>query len=304
MLNFNYTLDNELEVPVGRLPTGIQTQALEMAIHRVGRRYRTTKKLLSKRVPGLGRGPVAGMSKDWQLRLISQAKFLDAIPSILYARAANMVQRHMRNAVLQGDARRVWNAWSDRAIQDYAKAVAAFEREVAAALTGETATGMPAAMIRLARTAGVPEPVVLDAKQVGLESLPEVDDPDYLAGVEAGPMFLGAIAGAAAVGLAAWWFGRPQAATAAMGSLGDEVDPYYGQPWTIGPKFTTQAPREPIQKCIRYKMTPRGRRCVQYRRMWVTPEGHRVRRPRPWKSDCPGCFPAQERFRRMVRRGR
>lgn len=318
MLNFNYTLDSELEVPVGRIPSGIQTQALEMAINRIGRRYRTTKKLLSKQVPGLGRGPVAGMSEVWQLRLISESRFLDAMPPAIYSRAGAMVDSYRVNAALQGEARRVWNGWSQKVIKDYALAVAAFEREVALAMKNGPSNGLPPAMVRLAKTVGVPTPVLLDAKAAGLESIPEVDDPDYLAELEAAswtPMILGGIAGAAAIGLVAWWFSRPGAAAAtasaagkaskaarvtqaAMAGLGDEVDPYYGRPWMIGPKFTTQSPRKPVNKCIRYAYTPSGKkRCVKYARIWATPEGHRVSRPRRWRSDCPGCFPRRTRFR-------
>jgi hypothetical protein len=112
-----------------------------------------------------------------------------------------------------------------------------------------------------------------------------------------------------------------------LGHLSGELHPYspIALPWNMDkPMHTTQAPRERKLKCVRYRFVrdkhgkPR-KQCAQYRKVWVTPEGHRVGRPVRWKADCPECFPrrqmdaderqeqrrSQLRFlQRLVRKGR
>jgi hypothetical protein len=209
MLNFSYTLDNELEVPMGRIPSGIQTQAFEMALTRIEQRYRTTKRLLGQKVPGLGKGPVSGMSKGWQVRLISQVQFLDALPHLLLAKASNIALGDNSNAVLQGGARLRWNNWSQLALTNYARALSAFESEVEKGLTNAPVSGMPAALIRVAAIAGAPAPVLLDPKKIGLASLPIVDDPDYLADLDfwSGKSLFVVVLGAGAGSYAGYKFG-------------------------------------------------------------------------------------------------
>jgi len=79
MLHFNYTLDSELKVPPGRLPSGIQTQAFEMAINRMGRKFRTTVQMLATPVAGMGgKRPVDGLSPGWRERIGTETAFLQA----------------------------------------------------------------------------------------------------------------------------------------------------------------------------------------------------------------------------------
>ena len=77
-LNFNYMLDNELRVPIGQLPSGINTQAVEMAASQMTRRFRETQQMLSRKAPGIGASPYSGMTPAWQMRLKAESAWVAA----------------------------------------------------------------------------------------------------------------------------------------------------------------------------------------------------------------------------------
>jgi hypothetical protein len=295
MLDFGYTLDNELTVPVGRIPTGIQTQALEMAINRIGRRYRSAKKLLVQKVPGFDQRTVQTVSKDWKLRLITEVRFLDALPGLINVRAAKLVNTYNRNAVTQTMGRQAWNQWAALVIKEYRSAVAAFGNEVSKAISNTPVNGLPAAFMRVAQVAGVPAPVLLDAKAAGLESLPEVDDPDYLAGLDGAGTLMAGIAGAGLLFVGLFWLAARSEEKGAMGSLEDELAPMH-YPWAVPYQATSVQPRKTVLRCRQYRTVGGRRRCIRRGRYPVV-KGPRALRPPPWRQDCPGCLPRRMRVR-------
>lgn len=287
MLDFGYTLDNELTVPVGRLPSGIQTQALEIVINRIGRRYRTAKKLLLQKVPGFGKTTAQAVSEDWQLRLITGSRFLDALPSLINSRAMQLVDAYTRNAVTQGAGRQAWNQWALLVIKEYRSAVAAFEVEVSKALTNTPVNGLPTAYVRVAKAVGVPVPQLLDAKTAGLASLPEVDDPDYLAGFEGAGTLMAGLAGAGALFVGLFWLAARK--DSSMGELEDELSPYALRPWEMPYQGTAVQERKRVRRCLKYAMRGGRRRCVRFGWTHSKAKGPRGLKPGRWREDCPGC---------------
>jgi hypothetical protein len=224
MLSFNYTLDSELTAPVGQLPSGIQTQAFGMALSRLARRYRTTREMLLKQVPGTGASALMGATVPWQERLKTEMGFFDAVPDKLTAVAQNVAIGDVGNAVYQGRLANRWNNWAPRALSEYASALGAFERDVSKAMSNAPVVGIPAPIMRLAKIAKMKTPSVPNAKTLGYVDS-GINDPAYMAGldanlgVEPAPLVFGAIAGASLVGLAAWYFSRGGQATANIGGL-------------------------------------------------------------------------------------
>lgn len=211
MLHFNYTLDNELKVPVGRLPSGIQTQAFEMAMNRMGQKYRSTIQMVSSPVTALGgKTPLDGMSPGWQERIRTESAFLSQMPAQLMQRARFVALAHAGNAVGQSSLERNWNLWVDATLKAYGNALNAFQQEVQKAMGNATVNGVPASFVTLARLAKVSPPAVPNTKALkGLGFVPGVDDPQYLSGLEQPtPLLFGALAGLSLVGLAAWYFTR------------------------------------------------------------------------------------------------
>ena len=207
MLNFNYTLDNELKAPVGQLPSGIQTQAFGIAITHLSQRYRDTVKMLRQPVPGVGASAIMGMSPDWQVRLKREAAFLGVMPRQLASIANMVVFNHAANAVDQGRLDQNWDRWSVNALEAYRQALRAFQSEVNKAMSNNPVIGLPAPFIKLAHVAKINPPVVPNVNALG-----DID-PSYLAGhleqeAIATPLVFGALAGLSLVGLAAWYFTR------------------------------------------------------------------------------------------------
>jgi hypothetical protein len=155
MLHFNYALDSELEVAPGRLPSGIQTQAFEVALSRIGERYRATTRMLGKTVAGMrGKTAFDGLSKGWQERLSIEVLFLNGMPSALMRRARFVTHAHAGNAVTQSLLERNWNLWAPVALRAYSEALDAFAREVNLAISNATTNDLPGAFQRLAIVAG------------------------------------------------------------------------------------------------------------------------------------------------------
>jgi hypothetical protein len=200
MLNFNYTLDNELRAPVGQLPSGIQTQALAMALSRMARKYHQTMRLLTTKVRGTGAAPAAGMSPQWKARIKAQSTFLSKIPA-RYNQMAQSIVAEAANAVYQGRLDRRWDTWAPMALKTYQEALRAFQGEVSKAMSNQAIIGMPAAYDKLATFAKVAPPSVPEVNSLGAFT---PDDSAYLGAFRperSNPVFL--LAGAAA--LAAWW---------------------------------------------------------------------------------------------------
>lgn len=202
MLNFNYTLDNELRAPVGQLPSGIQTQALAMALTRMARKYHQTMRLLTQKVPGTGAAPAAGMNPQWRARIRAESAFLQRVPARLQQMGASIVGE-AANAVYQGRLDRQWDSWAPMALKVYGEALKAFQGEVSKAMSNQAILGSPAAFEKLARFAKVAPPTVPSVGALGAFT---TDDNAYLGAFDykrANPALLLA-AGAA---LAAWWTG-------------------------------------------------------------------------------------------------
>jgi hypothetical protein len=204
MLNFNYTLDTELTAPVGQLPSGIQTQALQMALSRMSRKYHQTLNLLTTKVPGTGAAPIAGMAPAWRSRIQMQSDFLKAIPGRLNSMAEGLIVESA-NAVYQGQLDQRWNTWAPVALRVYGEALRAFQAEVSKAMSNQPVAGMPAAYVKLAAFAKLPAPQLPRVQPVnrGLGAYTS-DDSAYLGQFSpdrANPLWL---AGAAALA-ALWW---------------------------------------------------------------------------------------------------
>jgi hypothetical protein len=212
MLHFNYTLDNELKVAPDRLPSGIQTQAFEMAVNRLGQRFRTTVQMLSAPVAGMGgKSAIDGVSPSWQERLKTEAAFLGAIPGQLQTRARYVALAHQGNAVLQGNLERNWNLWVDAALRAYTAALKAFEKDVNRAMSNGMTNSIPAPFAKLAMIAKVQPPML-----PGVRTLHKGLGHSHTLGAmpEGTPLFFGALAGLSLVGLAGWYFSRPPTPTA------------------------------------------------------------------------------------------
>jgi hypothetical protein len=222
MLNFNYTLDNELRAPVGQLPSGIQAQALQMALSRMSRKYHQTLRLLTVKVPGTGAAPIAGMTPAWRSRIQAQSAFLKAIPGRLNQMAEGIITEGA-NAVYQGRLDRRWNTWAPVALKVYGEALRAFQVEVSKAMSNQPIAGQPAAYAKLAAFAKLPEPKLplvepTNASLGGYTS----DDHAYLGAFDparANPWWL---AGAAA--LAALWWTSGGGALPLLGAYDDFMD--------------------------------------------------------------------------------
>lgn len=204
MLSFNYTLDNELTAPVGQLPSGIQAQALQLALTRMSRKYHQTLRLLTTQVAGTGAAPIAGMAPAWRARIQAQSAFLKAIPGRLNRMAEALIQESA-NAVYQGRLDQSWNTWAPVALKVYDEALRAFQAEVSKAMSNQPVVGLPAAYVKLAAFVKLPAPTLVAVSPVN-QTLGAYtsDDNAYLGQFEptrANPLWL---AGAAALA-ALWW---------------------------------------------------------------------------------------------------
>ncbi len=218
MLNFNYTLDNELKAPIGQLPSGIQTQAFEMAMTRMARKYHQTMRLLTQKVPGTGAAPAAGMNPQWKQRIKAESTLLVNVQPRLVAMAQGIVGE-AANAVYQGRLDRQWNVWAPQALQVFGEALRAFQGEVSKAMSNQAIVGSPAMFAKLAAFAKVAPPVL---PAVGGLSAFTTDDSAYLgafAPARANPWLL---AGAAA--LAAMWWTGGGGALPLLGGYDDYMD--------------------------------------------------------------------------------
>jgi hypothetical protein len=188
MLNFNYTLDNELKAPVGQLPGGIQTQALAMALSRMSRKYHQTMRLLTQKVSGTGAAPADGMSQR--------------LPARINSMAASIVGESA-NAVYQGRLDRRWDTWAPVALKVYGETLRAFQGEVSKAMSNQAILGSPATFAKMAAFAKVSPPVVPNVDGLGGYTS---DDNAYLGAFDTTKANPWLLAGAAALA-AMWWTG-------------------------------------------------------------------------------------------------
>ncbi len=223
MLTFGYTLDNELKVPMGQLPSGIQTQALEMSVTRLTRGFTETSKMLLQKVPGTGTSPIAGMSPDWQKRLARETAFVSKLPAQLLSTARSIALSDAGNAIVQSKLDNRWNRWAPQVLQTYSDTLQAYQAEVSRAMGNAVVSGLPAVYVKMAKLARTKPPQLASIRSLGAMPI-GVDDPQYLAGLgQLGPftpMVLGAVAGASLVGLAGWWFSRERVGAIVAGGKG------------------------------------------------------------------------------------
>jgi hypothetical protein len=181
MLNFNYSLDQELKAPVGSLPSGIQAQAFGMAITRMSRKFHNAVRLLQQPVPGLKTGPISGLAPEWRSRLEAQMRFMGQAPDQLLRVAEQVVHRGAGNAVDQGRKALNWDRWSQLALRTYNEALDAFQQQVNKAMGNSVPTGTPPAMIKLAALAKMKAPALTPRAKNGMAAF----DPAYFAGLGA-----------------------------------------------------------------------------------------------------------------------
>ena len=222
-LNLNYTLDNELKTRPGELPSGIQTQAFQIALTHISRRLETIKAMVNQKVPGAGANAFSGLAPAWRQRLATQTQFLNALPARLMDVAQQIALGDMGDAIAQRTSPKLWNRWAPAALETYADSLKAFQGEVSRALSNKPAHGMPAAYAKMANLAKMDAPLMPTADALGQidpDYLAQLD-PDYLAGAPAmwdlnqemadftmqdgSTLFVGA----GLLGLA-WWFFRPR----------------------------------------------------------------------------------------------
>lgn len=222
MLNFNYTLDNELKVPIGQLPSGIQTQAFEMAANEMTRKFRETQRMLLRPVPGVGASAYAGMSPQWQVRLKVEAAFIADLLDRLVVVARQIALGDAGDALVQSKLTGLWNRWAPETLVVYSRTLSAYQKDVGKAMANQPVAGMPAIYVKMAHMAKMDPPELAPVNSLSGDFLAPLeaytsDDAAYLAGLEADIFGREIPDSAIALGIAAvagawWWFGRrPQA---------------------------------------------------------------------------------------------
>ena len=209
MLHFNYTLDNELKAPIGQLPSGIQTQAFEMALNQISRKFHETMQLIAQPVPGVGASAAQGMAPEWQMRIKAQSDFITALFPRLLQVGQSVALGDVGDALVQSTLSKHWNRWSPMALKTYSRTLSAFQKEVNKAMSNNPSVGTPAVFIKMAAIARMPPPAMATVNSLGAYT---PDDAAYLAAFnykKATPLALGALAGASLVGLLAWWVAGP-----------------------------------------------------------------------------------------------
>lgn len=213
MLNFNYTLDNELKVPIGQLPSGIQTQAFEMAANEMTRKFRETQRMLLRPVPGVGASAYAGMSPQWHVRLKASAAFIADLLDRLVDVAQQVAIGDAGDAIVQSKLTGLWNRWAPETLAVYSRTLSAYQKDVAKAIANQPVAGMPAVYVKIAHLAKMDPPVLTPVNGLSGMGAYTSDDAAYFAGLEADIFGREVPDSAIALGIAAlagawWWFGR------------------------------------------------------------------------------------------------
>lgn len=266
MLNFNYTLDSELKVSVGQLPSAIQVQAFEMAANEMTRKFRETQRMLMQPVPGVGASAYAGMSPQWQMRLKVEVAFIAGLLDRLVDVAGQVVFDGAGNALVQGKIFALWNRWSPEALAVYSRTLTAYQKDVSKAIANQPVAGMPAVYIKMAHLAKMDPPVLNPVNNLsGFTS----DDAAYLAGLDAEIFGREVPDSAVALGIAAlagawWWFGpREQAGLSGLGGARrcTKYRTYGGKRKCVS--YLPQGPRSGKKiRCARYRTYDGKRHCV------------------------------------------
>lgn len=199
MLHFGYALDNELQVRPGELPSGVQTQAFEIAVTRISQRYATLKRMLLQKTP-TGASAIQGLNPQWQVRLKDTSDFIAALPSRLVSVANQIARDDAGNAVAQSGISLLWNRWAPEALQVYSDTLKAFEADVQRGFANQAISVMPAVYVKMAVVAKTDPPLV----PVVSSSLSALD-PDYLAGAGLEMLGVYGLVAVGAVALGGWW---------------------------------------------------------------------------------------------------
>jgi hypothetical protein len=162
MLQFSYSLDNELTVPVGQLPSGIQVQAFEIVLTERSRKLQQLVRMLTTPVAGVGVSPQQGLSPPWRKRLQIQAKYLSELSAGLLRRANRVASGDAGDALVQGTLASNWNRWAPMAISVYSQAINAFAGEVDRAMSHKPVSGTPAPYVKMAGVLKVAPPRLPD----------------------------------------------------------------------------------------------------------------------------------------------
>jgi hypothetical protein len=290
MLNFDYTTDQELKVQPGQLPSGIQTQAFEMAATHMSRKFNNVKRMLNTRTQ-TGAPPIAGLSKQWQERLQAESDFVGGLPDQLLRVARQVALGDGGDAIVQGSLRGRWNTWAPEALSAYSRTLSAFETDVSKAMGNMPIIGMPAVYVKMAQMARTEPPVVPHVTNSSLGAYTE-DDAAYLESLDLNVMGreIPNIAIAGVVGLLGWWLWKRsgwEAKPKVKHACRIIINRKTGQRRCLLPA-ATRAPwgwylesegraryivpkRRPAKRCIRYKYVylangKRARRCAQYSR--------------------------------------
>lgn len=217
-LSFNYMIDSELRVPIGNLPTGINTQAIEMAANRMSRRFRETQQMLKRKVPGIGASPYAGMTPAWHARLQAESAWVASLVDRISDVAEQVADAS--NAEAQGSMRELWNRWAPEVLKVYSLTLRAYQKDVGFAMSNQAVTGVPPVYAKMAHLLKMDAPdlnpvALSNGLSGGCITMPgdlgafTDDDAAYLADLDGldtlGNMFL--LGGAALVG-GLWWMNR------------------------------------------------------------------------------------------------
>jgi hypothetical protein len=166
MLHAFGNLDNELTVPVGQLPSGVQVQALEMALTGRTLKLKQLVSMLKTPVPGIGVAPQQGLSPAWKKRIQIQVKYLSELWAGVMNRANRVASGDAGDAIVQGSLASNWNRWAPTALQVYGEAINAFHGEVDRAMSNKPVAGTPAAYMKMASVLKVPPPKLPDVVSV------------------------------------------------------------------------------------------------------------------------------------------
>lgn len=159
MIEFSYSIDEELKVPMGQLPTTIQTQAFQTALLSLASRIENAKNMLIEPTQGLKATPYQGLATAWQKRISQEVLFLEKLKEQLIARSLVVALKDRGNAVVQGDLEKNWNRWAPVALQAYANVAPVFDKEIALALSNSLVpVGTPPAYIVAATYADISAP--------------------------------------------------------------------------------------------------------------------------------------------------
>lgn len=179
-INFNYTLDSELHVNVGQVPTAISVQALTLAAREMSRKFMEIQSMITRTVPGTGGTPFQGMVPAWQQRITAETIWVGDLLSRIVGVAEQIALEDAGDAIAQGSMRELWNRWAPAALSVYSETLKAFNKDVGFAMTNRPVVGIPPAYAKMANLLKEDPPSLSPVAQAGFGSYTG-DDAAYLA---------------------------------------------------------------------------------------------------------------------------